>query len=41
MSYAYRMSMTNVNTNAVSAEPVTMLTVHILIDGKEILPHAL
>ena len=33
--------MTNMNTNAVSTEPVTILTVHILIDGKEILPHAL
>ena len=30
-------------TNSVSAEPVTTLTVHvlILIDGKEVLPHAL
>ena len=29
------------NTNAVSTEPVTTLLVHILIDGKEILLHAL
>ena len=36
-SYAYRMSMTNVNMNTVSTEPVTMLMVCILIDGKEIL----
>ena len=28
-------------TNSVSAEPVTTLTVHILIDGKEVLLHAL
>ena len=31
------MSMTNVNMSAALAEPVTMLTVHISIDGKEIL----
>ena len=35
------MSMTNVNTNAVATELVTMLMVHILIDGKEILLQAL
>ena len=35
------MSMTNVNMNAVSTEPVTMLMVYILIGGKEILPHEL
>ena len=35
------MSMTNVNMNAVLAEPVTMLMVHVFIDGKEILPHVL
>ena len=35
------MSMTNVNMNVVLTEPVTMLMVCILIDGKEILPHAL
>ena len=33
--------MTNMNTNVVSTESVTMLMVHILIDGKEILPHVL
>ena len=33
--------MTNVNTNTVLTEPVTTLTVCELIDGKEILPHAL
>ena len=33
--------MTYVNTNAVSTDPVTTLTVCILIDGKEILPHVL
>ena len=27
-------------TNSVSPEPVTTLTVHVLIDGKEVLPHA-
>ena len=35
------MSMTNMNTNAVSTDPVTTLMVCILIDDKEILPHAL
>ena len=35
------MSMTNVNTNAVSTDLVTMLRVHLLIDGKEILLHVL
>ena len=35
------MSMTNVNMNAVLTDPVTMLMVHVLIDGKEILPHLL
>ena len=35
------MSMTDVNMNAVSTEPVTMLMLFILIDGKEILPHVL
>ena len=39
--YAYRMPMTNVNMNVVSTEPVTMLMVHVLIDGKEILLHVL
>ena len=39
--YAYSMSMINVNMNAVSREPVTMPMVHILIDGKDILPYAL
>ena len=29
------------NMNTVSTDPVTTLTVPILIDGKEILPHAL
>ena len=33
--------MTNMNTNAVLTEPVTMLLVCILIDGKEIIPHVL
>ena len=33
--------MLNMNMNAVSTEPVTTLMVCILIDGKEILPHAL
>ena len=33
--------MTNVNMNAVSTELVNMLTVHILIDRKEILQHVL
>ena len=40
-NYTYGMSMTNMNVNAMSTEPVTMLMVHILIDGNEILPHAL
>ena len=35
------MSITNVNMNAVSTEQVTMLTVCVLINGKEILLHAL
>ena len=35
------MSMANMNTNAVSTKPVTMLMVCVLIDGKEILLHAL
>ena len=39
--YAYRMSMTNVNMNAVLTELVTTLMVCILIDKKEILLHAL
>ena len=33
--------MTNMNVNAMSTELTTMLMVCILIDGKEILPHAL
>ena len=35
------MSMTNVNRNAVLMESCTTLMVHVLIDGKEILPQAL
>ena len=35
------MSTTNVNRNAVPMEANTTLTVHILIDGKEILPKVL
>ena len=35
------MSVTNMNMNAMSTEPVTTLMTHVLIDGKEILPHAL
>ena len=35
------MSMTNMNMNAVSTEPVTTLMECILIDGKELLLHAL
>ena len=34
------MSMTNVNTHAVATESVTILMVHILINGKEVLPQA-
>ena len=33
--------MTNVNRNVVPMESNTILTVHVLIDGKEILPQAL
>ena len=33
--------MTNINMNAVSTEQITTLMVHILIEGKEILRHAL
>ena len=35
------MSVTNMNTNAVSTDPVTTLMVCVLVDRKEILPHAL
>ena len=35
------MSMTNMNINAMSTEPITVLMVCSLIDGKEILPHVL
>ena len=35
------MSMTNVNRNAVPMESSTTLIVHLLIDGKEILPQEL
>ena len=35
------MSMANINWNAMPLEANTTLTVHMLIDGKEILPQAL
>ena len=35
------MSMTNMNHNAMPMEANTLLMVHVLIDGKEILPQAL